>query len=46
MIYNMNSLKAVHVQLIQNGKQKSFFIGSPNPEELKAKLEEQFSSIS
>lgn len=40
MIYNMNTLKAVRVQMIQNGKQKSFFIGTPNPEELKAKIEE------
>jgi hypothetical protein len=40
MIYNINTLKAVRVQIIQNGKQKSFFIGTPNPEELKAKIEE------
>ncbi len=40
MIYNINTLKAVHVNIIQNGKQKSFFIGTPDPEELKVKIEE------
>lgn len=41
LIYNMQSLKAVRISLSKNGKARTVFIGTPQPEQFKKAIEEQ-----
>jgi hypothetical protein len=42
MLYNIHGTKAVRVNYLREGKRKSVMIGTPEPERLKAVLDEHF----
>lgn len=42
MLYNIQGSKAVNIKYIRNGRNKSVMIGTPEPEQLKKALEDNF----